>query len=216
MNGSGRPEPLKKGEMSMFKPFLNTEPIRSLVFEDFAPKCSALRGVYVLKDELSRGLLILICGTNPGTSYSGGGPNHSRELAIIRAELPNFGVEELLFADLATEGYVLVVRPTDPMEKAKTLAEGCWTFTPGSEMKLGRLLKGLTELAWRAWEEAVLPQLAEQQAQLDPPGDDELEDEDTESEQGSAFGSGDQASPSPTPEAAPEAVPDPAKEGNTY
>jgi hypothetical protein len=117
-------------------------------------------------------------------------------VAIIRAGLSDLGVEELFFSDLDHQGYVLVVQPTEPIEMSEVLAEGCWTFTPEGELELGLLLKGLSELTWRAWDEAEVPQIVQQLSEA----------EESAGGTESAPVSADQPTPSPTPEAAPGAA----------
>jgi hypothetical protein len=158
----------------MFGAFTGPEELRRYVGE-LAPRCTALRGAYIVRDETSPKTQLLICATNPGTHNDDFHRTHSRELAIIRSELPSFGVEEVFFADLHDEGYILVVEPIEPIEKSEILGDGCWTYTPEGEVELGRLLRGLGELAWRAWEEVVVPQVAQQA----------LEEQGTESEEDS-------------------------------
>jgi len=155
----------------MFGFFIPTERLRQLLSEDFTRHYTPVRGVFVAHNDKSRHVQIMLCGTNPGTDTMG--PiKHARELAMIRAELPRLGVEEVFFADFDYQGYVLVVEPTEPLEKSETIADGCWTFTPGSDIKLGRLLKELSALTWRGWEEGFVPQIAQQLAEEDDPAED--------------------------------------------
>jgi hypothetical protein len=114
-----------------------------------------MRVASVIHDPRSQDEQILICAMDPGTDRPGFDYGHSRELEAVRAELPSFGVEEILFAELDKFGYVLVVRPTRRIAKSESYAEGCWTYTPTGEVELGRLLRGLTDLAWRAWEQGI-------------------------------------------------------------
>jgi hypothetical protein len=114
----------------------------------------------VIDDDSSRTQRFVICGTNPGTHYDGR-QDHSAELAIVRAGLAALGVKEVFFADLGDDGYILAAEPTQAIERREILADGVYSFTPQSEVELGRLLKALSDLAWHAWEQAVArPRLA--------------------------------------------------------
>jgi hypothetical protein len=146
------------------------------VFGELLPKSTPFRGASVVRDNTSAQTLILICATDPGAMNVDAPRNHAPELALIRAELPKFGVEEVVFADLGPAGYLLLVQPTAPPEKSEALGEDCWAFTPEGELALGRLLKGLGDLAWRAWEEVEASRIARE------PEEDEAEGEAGEDE----------------------------------
>jgi hypothetical protein len=136
----------------MFGLWTDQEGLNPFIVEKYLRKCTPLRGVFVIRDDQSRRERFVICGMNPGTD-DGFPHSHAAEVAVVRAELPALGVEEVFFADLSSNGYVLVVEATQPTRKTETIADDVWTYTPESEVELGRLLKAMSELTWRAWEE---------------------------------------------------------------
>jgi hypothetical protein len=177
----------------MFENLIIQEGFRSLDLGALARGCTPVRGAYVISENGPRTdrpprEQILVCGTDPGTDRDPGLASRARELAIIRAELPKLGVEELFFSELYTYGFVLIVKPIEPIAMSETLAEGVWTYSPRSEVALGRLLKGLNELVWRAWEEAAVPLLleADPEEELEEDGPEEPEDSGSSGEEGQA------------------------------
>jgi hypothetical protein len=147
--------------MKVFGSCFGPEAIGPLIREELGRRCTPLRGAFVVQEENTPDTQIAIVATSPGDEHAGHPPRkNSAEIAIIRAGLPDLGVEEVLSADWDGGGYVLVVRPTERIGKHEDNAEGFWTFTPDGMIKLGRLLQRLGALAWRAWEEAAVPQLA--------------------------------------------------------
>jgi hypothetical protein len=128
------------------------EVLRRFLLEKLIPTCKPMRGAFLLYDSSSPWQQFLICGTNPGTVDAGPYDSGFSELAFIRAELPNFGMQEVMSAELIEEGFFIIVGKNEPILKFEDLAEGCWTYSKESEVELGRLLKGLSDLAWRAWE----------------------------------------------------------------
>jgi hypothetical protein len=163
----------------MFKEFYVPDMLRP-VFGELVPKSTPFRGASVVQDHTSAETQILICGTDPGALGVGAPWSHAAELALVRAELPEFGVEEVFSAELGPAGYLLLVQPICPPEKTNAIGDvdqDCWTFTAEGELALGRLLKGLGDLAWRAWEQVEASRIAR-----------ELEEDEAEGEAGEEEG----------------------------